>query len=94
MATELTLNDVLYTSIETITGDTIYKLDFPCSQYTVQITPTGGTATVYTSNDGTNWVKWDLGDVSVASIDTCYAVKYIKIEPLTATVVSVGIRGI
>jgi len=94
MATTLALNDRLYTAVDTITKDTVYKMDFPCEQYTVQIAPTGGTATVYTSNDNLSWIKWDLGDVLAPSADTCYAVRFIKITLVTATSVDVGIRGI
>ena len=94
MAITLTLNDVLYTATDTITADTVYKMDFPCEQYTVQIAPTGGTATVYTSNDELHWIKWDMGDVLVPSADTCYAVRFIKVVLVTATSVDVGIRGV
>lgn len=93
MAVERSLNDRMIDIDEVITEDTTYKMDYACSGYTVQITPTGGSATVYVSNDGENFIKWGSGDVSISTIDRSYPVEYLKVDLISATSVRVAIRG-
>lgn len=93
MAIERSLNDKMIDIDEVITVDTVYKMDYACNGYTVQITPDGGSATVFVSNDGINFIKWASGDVTVSTIDRSYPVEYLKVDLISASSVRVAIRG-
>jgi hypothetical protein len=52
----------------------------------VQISPTGGTANIWSSNDGDNWTKLSLGDVSVVTIASLIKpVQFLRVENVTST---------
>lgn len=71
----------------------LFNTKMPYSRFTVQITPTSGNATVYVSNDNENWIEWDIGSVSVSTIDVCESVACIKVVNTTSTSTSIGIWG-
>ena len=61
--------------------------------FTIQLTPTGGTATISASNDGVNWIKWDAGDVSASTISTLQPVRFVQVALLTATSCDIAMWG-
>lgn len=86
--------NILYTStVEGAGGYEVIPLELAYTAFTVQVTPTGGSVSVYASNDNVNFALWDEGSVTATTIDTCAAVRYLKIENGTATSTSVSIWG-
>jgi hypothetical protein len=80
----------------TVTGintSEIIPMDFIMDGYTIQINPTAGNAAVYASNNGDNWVIWDVGSVGTSTIDSFLPVKFIRITNTTSTETSYTIWG-
>jgi hypothetical protein len=86
--------NVCITATYTTAGEqeSVY-LPYTPSGYSVQLVPTGGSASIEASNDGIAWKVWDLGDVSAITISKIIPVKYIRVVHNTATESSLTLWG-
>jgi hypothetical protein len=82
----------LYQETYTASGAPIKMVYLPHG-FTVQLTPTGGSANISASNDGTNWISWDAGDVTISTISMLQPVRYVKVTLVTATACDLTMWG-
>jgi len=82
--------------ITTYTGGTNQEpveLPFEAQGYSIQLDPTGGSARVEASNNGTGWIPWTEGDISNSSASFLVPMRYIRVVHNTATSSKLSIWG-
>lgn len=85
---------VLSTTYTGGTDQATIELAFHAQGYAVQLTPTGGSAKIQASLDGTNWEDWPAGLVAVTTISALFLAHYIRVVHTSATSSSLVIWGV
>lgn len=63
----------------------VINLPFLPNGYVIQLTPTGGTAKVEASLDGTNWIEWNDGTVVASTATRMEPMRFLRVTNVTAT---------
>lgn len=85
-----------YESTFNYTGGTdqeVIDLPYLPNGYTLQLTPTGGTAKVQASLDAVDWIDWNESLVQVTAATFMHHMRYIRVVHDTATASKLVVWG-